>query len=72
MTLGMFLMGLTYGVIGAALAAPFPTRVRYTGASITFNFAGIFGASLAPYAPTWLQTHYGMAYVCLLYTPRCV
>jgi len=62
-TLGMFLMGLTYGVIGAALAAPFPTRVRYTGSSITFNFAGIFGASLAPYAATWLQTNYGMAYV---------
>lgn len=62
-TLGLFLMGLTYGVIGAALAAPFPTRVRYTGASMTFNFAGIFGASLAPYAATWLQTHYGMAYV---------
>jgi metabolite-proton symporter len=62
-TLGMFLMGMTYGVIGAALAAPFPTRVRYTGASITFNFAGIFGASLAPYAATWLQTHHGMAYV---------
>ena len=62
-TLGMFLMGLTYGVIGAALAAPFPTKVRYTGSSITFNFAGIFGASLAPYAATWLQTHYGMAYV---------
>lgn len=62
-TIGMFLMGLTYGVIGAALAAPFPTRVRYTGASITFNFAGIFGASLAPYAATWLQTHHGMASV---------
>ena len=62
-TIGMFLMGLTYGVIGAALAAPFPTRVRYTGASITFNFAGIFGASLAPYAATWLQSHYGMAHV---------
>lgn len=62
-TIGMFLMGLTYGVIGAALAAPFPTQVRYTGASITFNFAGIFGASLAPYAATWLQTHHGMASV---------
>ncbi|MFT4151388.1 MAG: MFS transporter, partial [Paracoccaceae bacterium] len=60
-TLGMFLMGLTYGVIGAALAAPFPTRVRYTGSSITFNFAGIFGASLAPYIATWLQGSYGMA-----------
>ena len=62
-TVGMFLMGLTYGVIGAALAAPFPTRVRYTGASITFNFAGIFGASLAPYAATWLQKTYGLHYV---------
>ncbi|MCZ0960228.1 MFS transporter [Paracoccus benzoatiresistens] len=62
-TLGMFLMGLTYGVIGAALAAPFPTRVRYTGASITFNFAGIFGASLAPYAATWLQQTYGLTHV---------
>ena len=59
----MFLMGLTYGVIGAALAAPFPTRVRYTGSSITFNFAGIFGASLAPYAATWLQQTYGLTHV---------
>ncbi|PZQ96903.1 MAG: MFS transporter [Cereibacter sphaeroides] len=62
-TLGMALMGLTYGVIGATLSAPFPTRVRYTGASITFNFAGIFGASLAPYAATWLQANYGMEFV---------
>lgn len=62
-TIGMFLMGLTYGVIGAALAAPFPANVRYTGSSLTFNFAGIFGASLAPYAATWLQTNYGMAEV---------
>ncbi|WP_411032630.1 MFS transporter [Shinella sp. BYT-45] len=59
----MALMGLTYGLIGTALAAPFPTKVRYTGSSITFNFAGIFGASLAPYIATWLQANYGMAYV---------
>ena len=62
-TLGLVLMGMTYGVIGAALAQPFPTSVRYTGASVTFNFAGIFGASLAPYAATWLQQNLGMAYV---------
>ena len=31
--------------------------------SITFNFAGIFGASLAPYIATWLQASYGLAYV---------
>jgi len=62
-TLGMALMGLTYGLIGTVLAQPFPTRVRYTGASMTFNFAGIFGASLAPYIATWLQRDYGLAYV---------
>lgn len=59
----MALMGMTYALIGAALSAPFPTNVRYTGASLTFNFAGIVGASLAPYAATWLQANYGMAYV---------
>jgi metabolite-proton symporter len=61
--LAMALMGMTYGLIGTALAAPFPTTVRYTGSSITFNMAGIFGASLAPYIATWLQVNYGMAYV---------
>ncbi|MEI4469857.1 MFS transporter [Frigidibacter sp. MR17.24] len=62
-TIGMALMGVTYGLIGAALAAPFPTRVRYSGSSLTFNFAGIFGASLAPYIATYLQSTYGMGYV---------
>ncbi len=61
--ISMALMGMTYAPIGTALAAPFPTNVRYTGASMTFNLAGIVGASLAPYAATWLQGHYGLAYV---------
>lgn len=61
--LGLGLMGLTYGPIGAALAAPFPTSVRYTGASMTFNLAGIFGASLAPYIATWLATNYSLDHV---------
>jgi metabolite-proton symporter len=61
--IGMVLVGLNYGVLGAALAAPFPTQVRYSGSSITFNLAGILGASLAPYIATWLQTGYGIKYV---------
>ena len=32
----------------------------YTGASLAFNLAGIFGASLAPYIATWLATHHGV------------
>ena len=61
--IGLALMGFTYGPIGAALAAPFPTAVRYTGASMTFNLGGIVGASLAPYIATWLASNYGLGYV---------
>lgn len=58
--LGMTIFGLNYGVMGTALAEPFPTRVRYTGSSIAFNVSGILGASLAPYIATWLQLHHGI------------
>jgi metabolite-proton symporter len=63
MAIGLSLMGLTYGPLGTALSELFPTAVRYTGSSLTFNLAGIFGASLAPYAATWLAGHYGLRYV---------
>jgi metabolite-proton symporter len=63
LSLGLFLMGLTYGPLGAALAELFPTAVRYTGASVAFNLAGIVGASLAPYIATWLAQRYGLQYV---------
>lgn len=57
---GLGLMGLTYGPLGTALAELYPTAVRYTGASLSFNLAGIFGASLAPYLATWLAANYGL------------
>jgi metabolite-proton symporter len=63
LALGLALMGLTYGPLGTALAELFPTSVRYTGASLTFNLAGIVGASLAPYAATWLAGRYGLSAV---------
>jgi MFS family permease len=63
LALGLTLMGFTYGPLGTALAELFPTRVRYTGSSLTFNIAGIFGASLAPYAATWLAKGFGLRYV---------
>jgi metabolite-proton symporter len=63
MALGLSLMGLTYGPLGTVLSELFPTSVRYTGSSLTFNLAGIFGASLAPYIATWLANRYGLQYV---------
>lgn len=61
--LGLSIMGLGYGPLGTMLSELFPTSVRYTGASLTFNLAGIFGASLAPYAATWLATEFGIVAV---------
>ena len=63
MALGLALMGMTYGPLGTVLSELFPTTVRYTGSSLAFNFAGIFGASLAPYIATWLAKNYGLQYV---------
>jgi metabolite-proton symporter len=63
MVLGMSLVGLVYGPLGTVLSELFPTTVRYSGSSLTFNLAGIFGASLAPYAATYLAKTYGIQYV---------
>jgi len=63
MIVGFALVGLAYGPIGTVLAELFPTAVRYTGSSLTYNFAGIFGASLAPYVATWLATNRGLEWV---------
>jgi len=60
---GFGLSGLSYGPLGSALATLFPTPVRYTGTSLTFNFAGILGASLAAPIATFLANHYGLAFV---------
>jgi len=60
---GMGLMGLAYGPLGTFLSELFPTEVRYSGASLTFNLAGILGASFAPLIAIWLAKSYGIAYV---------
>jgi len=63
LVLGFALTGLTYGPTSSALAALFPTAVRYTGSSLAFNLAGILGASLAPYIASRLAADHGVASV---------
>lgn len=63
MVLGMSLVGFTYGPLGTLLAEMFPPEVRYTGSSLTFNFASILGASVAPYIALWLGHNLGLNYV---------
>ncbi len=50
--IGLSLMGLTFGPMGALLPELFPTEVRYTGASFSYNVSSILGASVAPYIAT--------------------
>ncbi len=40
------------------LAQLYPVPVRYTGASLSFNLAGILGAAPAPYIATGLAERY--------------
>ncbi|WP_053141318.1 MFS transporter [Erwinia billingiae] len=60
---GLSIMGLTFGPMGALLPELFPTEVRYTGASFSYNLSSILGASVAPYIATWLAHTYGLFYV---------
>ena len=61
--LGFALTGFSYGPLSSALTSLFPTAVRYTGCSLSFNLAGVVGASLAPYAASRLATAHGIGSV---------
>ncbi|WP_017568805.1 MFS transporter [Nocardiopsis halotolerans] len=63
LVVGLSLMGLTFGPMASVLPELFPTRVRYTGASVAYNLAGLLGASFAPYIATWLAGTFGLAWV---------
>lgn len=61
--LSLLAMGWVFGPMGAVLPELFPTRVRYTGASVTYNLAGILGASGAPYIAQELAAYGGIGFV---------
>ncbi len=60
LALGLGVMGFTYGPLGTALAEAYPTNIRYTGASLSFNLAGILGASLTPAIASSLANQHGV------------
>jgi metabolite-proton symporter len=47
--IGFTLMGLTFGPMASVLPELFPANVRYTGSAISYNFASILGAAVAPF-----------------------
>jgi metabolite-proton symporter len=63
LSVGMAMMGASFGPLGALMSGLFPAEVRYTGASLAFNLSGILGAALAPYVATSLATQFGLQFV---------
>ncbi len=61
LSLLLFAMGFAYGPLGAWLPGLFPPRVRYTGASMTFNIAGVIGGGLTPVIAQALALKMGLA-----------
>ncbi|WP_083977540.1 MFS transporter [Kitasatospora azatica] len=55
------LLGVQLGPIAAYLPELFPTRVRYTGAALTYNLGGVVGGATAPLLATRLTAAYGTA-----------
>lgn len=63
LSVGMAVMGLSFGSMSAYLPELFPTNVRYTGSGISYNVASILGAALTPYVAVWLNAHGGVSAV---------
>lgn len=46
-----------FAVEPALIADRFPPEIRYSGASLGFNLAGVIGGGPAPFVAAWLVTH---------------
>ncbi|MFI8597768.1 MFS transporter [Rothia koreensis] len=62
-SIGMAIMGLSFGSMSAFLPELFPTNVRYTGSGIAYNVASILGAAITPYIAVSLNAWGGVSAV---------
>lgn len=60
LSVGMALMGLTFGSMSAVLPELFATNVRYTGSGISYNMASILGAAITPFIAVYLNASFGV------------
>ena len=56
---GQLFVGMMYGPQAAFLAELFSTNVRYSGASLGYQFGAILGGAMAPIIATALLAYYG-------------
>lgn len=68
LSLGMALMGLSFGPMSALLPELFPTNTRYSGSGVAYNGASILGAALTPFVAAWLAGQFGPGAVGLYLT----
>ena len=70
--IGMGLIGMGYGPLASLLPELFPTHARYSGASLTYNISGLFGASVAAIIALPLNANYGLRGVGIYLTLNAV
>jgi len=66
-TVALVLHGAMYGPQAAFIAELFPTRYRYSGASMAYQLTAIFAGSLAPIIAVFLYREYGSAFWVAVY-----
>lgn len=64
----IFLATMVYGPIGAFLVELFPTKVRYSGVSVSLQFGNGWIGGFAPFIATMLVVSSGDVFAGLLYT----
>lgn len=66
-SVGMIFQAAMFGPQGAFVTEQFPTRVRYTGSSLAYTFAGVLGGGFAPLIFATLLREYPNSYAIPLY-----
>lgn len=66
-SVGMILFAVVYGPMGAFLPELYGTRLRYTGAGVSYNLGGILGGALAPIIASALLASTGASWSISLY-----
>jgi metabolite-proton symporter len=67
LVVGLVLHGAMYGPQAAMITELFPTRIRYSGASIAYQLTSIAAGSLAPIIAVWLYKSYDSAMPVAIY-----
>lgn len=57
--IAMAFIGLSISVLASEVARMFPAEVRYTGVSLCYQMAGVFGGGLSPIIATYLLDIFG-------------